>query len=280
MGVIEALRSRSEDLPVPELITTLLEQINYKEFLLKDGSEEGKERWNNVLELVNVASTIVVGPDEDPLTAFLERVSLVSDVDNLRDSENGVTLLTLHAAKGLEFPVVFIVGLEDGLLPHSRSIDEPDEMEEERRLFYVGITRAKDLLYLLHTFRRTRYGSSDISIPSRFLSEIPREYLENYSPGDSLAGGRHTRSPSRTGDEWPFASRGSRARSTSTPPQAGRSAGPIPRFYAGQRVRNPKFGVGTVVSVVEKDGDQEVRVAFAGKGIKLFLAKFAKLESV
>ncbi len=255
-------------MPVPELITALLEKVKYKDYILKDDSEESKERWNNVLELVNVASTILVGPDEDPLAAFLERVSLVSDVDNLRESENGVTLLTLHAAKGLEFPVVFIVGLEDGLLPHSRSIDEPDEMEEERRLFYVGITRAKDLLYLLHTFRRTRYGSSDLSMPSRFLSEIPKDVVENYSPGSYGRSGPGARRSSRN---WPFEPLGGSKRS---------SGGPIPRFYAGQRVRHPKFGVGTVVSVVEKNGDQEVRVAFAGKGIKLFLAKLANLEAV
>ena len=265
---IEELREESDGMPVPELITALLEKVKYKDYILKDDSEESKERWNNVLELVNVASTILVGPDEDPLTAFLERVSLVSDVDNLRESENGVTLLTLHAAKGLEFPVVFIVGLEDGLLPHSRSIDEPDEMEEERRLFYVGITRAKDLLYLLHTFRRTRYGSSDLSMPSRFLSEIPKDVVENYSPGSYGRGGPGAR---RSSKSWPFEPLGGSKRS---------SGGPIPRFYAGQRVRHPKFGVGTVVSVVEKNGDQEVRVAFAGKGIKLFLAKLANLEAV
>ncbi len=274
--MIEELRNEAEALPLPELIKSLLARIDYEKYLLKGGSEEAKERWNNVLELINVAATIVAGADEDPLTLFLERVSLVSDVDNLRDTENGVTLLTLHAAKGLEFPVVFIAGLEDGLLPHSRSIDEPDEMEEERRLFYVGITRAKDQLYLLHTFRRTRYGSSDISIPSRFLSEIPKDHIENYSPGSRFRGSRRSRT-----DDWPFETGGSVKQFRNRAAQdAERMQHRIPRYYAGQRVRHPKFGVGTVVSVVDKGEDQEIRVAFAGRGIKLFLAKFAKLEAL
>ncbi len=165
-----------EQLTVSELLDLILEQTAYREYL-DDGTSEGEERWENVMELRGAAS-------EDPdlsLSAFLEQVALVSEADNLEETPNATTLLTLHAAKGLEFPVVFLTGLEDGLLPHSRSLEDGEELAEERRLLYVGLTRAKDRVYLSHAFRRTFYGDSSVSTPSRFLDDIPLELTEGSS---------------------------------------------------------------------------------------------------
>ena len=257
VGMIQELRQAADTTPVPDLITLLLDRTGYGEYLLKDGTEEAQERLGNVMELRNVATSLYVEPGEDPLNAFLERVALVSDVDNLPEERDGVTLLTLHTSKGLEFPVVFITGLEEGLMPHSRSVDDPDELEEERRLFYVGVTRAKDRLYLLHTFRRTRYGDSDVNEKSRFLKDIPPDLIE----------GNHRRGRSR--DVGPF---------PQTRPAPPKHPTPTSVYVPGTRVEHPKYGLGTVVGVADKNGDQEVSVAFAGKGIKKFLASLAKLK--
>jgi len=148
-------------LTVAQLIDRVLEDTRYGDYL-RDGSEEGEDRWANVLELRNVAADY----ENMTLTDFLADVALVSDVDNLSTEADAPTLLTLHSAKGLEFPVVFITGLEEGILPHSRSFDDPEQMAEERRLMYVGLTRAKDRLFLTRTFIRTRYGESEPSVPS------------------------------------------------------------------------------------------------------------------
>ena len=155
---------------VGELLATIIDGTGFRDYL-QDGTDEGEERWLNVMELRNVA-----GVDKEiSLTQFLEQVSLVADVDNLEATQDAPTLLTMHAAKGLEFPVVFITGLEEGVLPHSRALDDAEELAEERRLFYVGLTRAMDRLFISHAFRRMSYGQSDMSTPSRFLGDIPDE---------------------------------------------------------------------------------------------------------
>ncbi|MBK9053112.1 MAG: UvrD-helicase domain-containing protein [Chloroflexi bacterium] len=158
-----------EQISVGELLDKMLSDVNYRGYI-DDDTDEGRDRWANVNELRNVAAA-------DPslsLTQFLEQVALVADVDNLEESTSTPTMLTLHAAKGLEFPIVFITGLEEGILPHSRSIEDGD-LDEERRLFYVGITRAKDRLYLYYAFRRSSFGESEANNPSRFLNDIPDE---------------------------------------------------------------------------------------------------------
>ena len=179
-----ALRDK---VPVGELLDTIIDQTGFRDYL-QDGTDEGEERWLNVMELRNVA-----GVDRElNLTQFLEQVSLVADVDNLEATQDAPTLLTMHAAKGLEFPVVFITGLEEGVLPHSRALDDAEELAEERRLFYVGITRAKDRLYLSHAFRRMSYGQSDLGTPSRFLGDIPDDLTTG-----STAAARREQSKSR-----------------------------------------------------------------------------------
>ncbi len=176
---------------VADLLDRVLEDSGFRDYLI-DGTDEGDDRWANVNEFRNLATLA----GETPLSEFLEEVALVSEVDNLDEDTKAVTLLTLHAAKGLEFPVVFLVGLEDGILPHSRSLQSEDheEMAEERRLFYVGVTRAKDRLYLSYAFQRMNWGRLEAQIPSRFLSEIPAELFS--------AGSSKVSSGSRRSAQW------------------------------------------------------------------------------
>jgi DNA helicase II / ATP-dependent DNA helicase PcrA len=162
-----------DKLPVGDLLDRILDDVRYKQYI-DDGTDEGADRWANVMELRGVASMA----EDAELSDFLEQISLVSEVDDLEEQQHAPTLLTLHAAKGLEFPIVFITGVEEGILPHSRSLDEPEELEEERRLFYVGLTRAEDRLYLLYSFRRTAFGQSDLAVPSRFLGDIPHDLTD------------------------------------------------------------------------------------------------------
>ncbi len=145
--------------------------------MLADGSEDGEERWANLLELRSVTTRYDDLEPEDALDRLLEETALVADQDSYEGDADAVTLITLHAAKGLEFPVVFIAGLEEGLFPHSRALDDEKELEEERRLAYVGITRAKRRLFLSHAWRRSTWGMGQASVPSRFLLEIPAELM-------------------------------------------------------------------------------------------------------
>ena len=237
---------------VTELFDRIANDINYKEYI-DDGSEEGAERWENVQEL----RRLTVEYQERTLTDFLEAVALISDQDTLSEGKNAPTLLTLHAAKGLEFGAVFIVGLDDGILPHSRSFDEPEAMEEERRLFYVGITRAKDRLYLLRALRRGGRGYSEETIPSRYLDDIPPELLS----GKARAG---------------------RASRSQTPAWLRPDAQPAPvvvtRFRAGMRVGHPSWGEGIVLDSRLQDNDETVDVVFESVGIKRLAASLANLS--
>jgi DNA helicase-2/ATP-dependent DNA helicase PcrA len=247
LALLDDLIATRQEKSVPELVDLVLERTGYTDYI-RDGTEEGEDHWSNLLELRGVAQEYAGLSPEMGLTTFLEEVALVSDVDNLDERVDAPTLLTLHSAKGLEFPVVFIVGLEEGLLPHSRSMDEPDQMEEERRLCYVGLTRAKERLYLVYTFRRTFRGLSSISEPSRFLADIPLHLIQG--PG--------------VGREAPV---------PEPRPQA-------TEFESGDRVRHPKFGEGVVISATVTEDDEEVDVAFVGHGVKKLLASFARLEKL
>ncbi|HEX8909987.1 MAG TPA: 3'-5' exonuclease, partial [Anaeromyxobacteraceae bacterium] len=177
VAVVRKLRARVGILPLPELLDAVLEETGYRA-MLADGSEEGEERWANLLELRGVTTRYDDLSPDDALDRLLEETALVADQDAYTEDADAVTLITLHAAKGLEFPVVFIAGLEEGIFPHSRSLDDERQLEEERRLAYVGMTRAKRRLFLSHASRRMTWGSGGLSIPSRFLLEIPGELME------------------------------------------------------------------------------------------------------
>ncbi len=242
-------------LTVTELFDRIVADTGYKEYI-DDGTDEGAERWENVLELRRLTQEYI----GRTLDEFLQDVALISDQDTLTDN-NVPTLLTLHAAKGLEFGVVFIVGLDDGLLPHSRSFDEPEEMEEERRLFYVGITRAKDRVYLVRSLRRGGRGYGEEMFPSRFLDDIPGEMLNGRSrSGTSIRGGY-------------------RAQPTTWSLPLPSSPAPVlqPKFKAGMRVKHPVWGEGIVLDSRIQDDDETVDAVFESVGIKRLAASLANL---
>ncbi|MDP9482864.1 MAG: UvrD-helicase domain-containing protein, partial [Chloroflexota bacterium] len=177
VAFVRAMRSQIGVLPLPELLDAVLERSGYRA-MLADGSEEGEDRWNNLLELRSVTTRYDDLSPEDALDRLLEETALVADQDSYEGEADAVTLITLHAAKGLEFPVVFIAGLEEGVFPHSRALDDERELEEERRLAYVGITRAKRQLYLTHARTRLLFGNRDWNLRSRFIDEIPVEFTD------------------------------------------------------------------------------------------------------
>ncbi|MEP7357768.1 MAG: 3'-5' exonuclease, partial [Anaerolineales bacterium] len=230
---------------------------------VNDGTEEGIERWANVLELRAVAAENT----KVSLNDFLEQVALVSDQDTLAEEGQAPTLLTLHAAKGLEFPVVFIVGLDEGLLPHQRSFDDPESMHEERRLMYVGMTRAKDRLYLLRAFRRSIYGDSGPSEASRFLDDIPEHLLKGNLSRKQAKAEAYFQKATR----WDSDS----SRPTQARPAPAAAA---TRFKSGQRVRHKMFGEGIVIASKVRGDDEEVDVAFEAVGLKRLAANVANLE--
>jgi DNA helicase-2/ATP-dependent DNA helicase PcrA len=277
-SLIEELSRARRQLNLLELLDLLLEKSGYGAYV-QDGSEEGQIRWENIMELRTVARDYAELSVETALTTFLEEVALVSDVDNLDERVDAPTLLTLHAAKGLEFRAVFITGLEEGLFPHSRSMDDPEQMAEERRLFYVGVTRAKERLYLLRTFRRTLYGESEIREPSRFLADVPTDLTsgDERHPGGrqaplDLGAGRFLR-------RSPVAPDRSRWAPASAPGRSPESPQPQPaRFHTGDEVEHEVFGKGIVIESNLTGGDEQVTVAFAGVGLKRLLASVAPME--
>jgi DNA helicase-2/ATP-dependent DNA helicase PcrA len=252
---------------VADLLDTIVRASGYRKYI-DDGSDEGRERWENVVELRNVASEYTAEVGDDPLAEFLEDVALVSDVDSLDETQrvDAPTLMTLHSAKGLEFSVVFITGFEEGVLPHARSLENPDDMEEERRLAYVGITRAKDRVFLSYAFRRTAYGSSDVNAPSRFLNDIPVSLLNG---GASPMAAAPRVSATQRATQWaaPQAQPAIRTRRE-------------PQFRAGQRVKHARFGEGIVIESNVQGEDEEVAVAFENAGIRRLLASYAKLKKL
>ncbi len=261
--VIKGLMEDSRRLDVVDLIESLLERIRYQEYL-KERTEDPDERWENVLELRNTAQEFRAMDPPDGLTSLLERLALVADVDGYDASADALTLITLHQAKGLEFPVVFMVGMEEGLLPHIRSMDSAEELEEERRLCYVGMTRSKERLYLVRSFRRGFMGGSGgPAAPSRFLNEIPRDLIT--SSRREVPAGR-----SAWGIWEP-----SVATAVDGPDPA------LPTLKSGDKVGHSTFGEGMVVSCNPSGHDFEVTVAFAdGAGVKRLLLSFANLEKL
>ena len=279
LQVLERLIDAATRMDVLALVDEVLKDTGYGDFLL-DGSEEGEERMQNVRELSTVALPFADHPPPTGLEAFLEETALVADVDGFDEAANAVSLITFHAAKGLEFPVVFLTGMEDGLSPHTRSFDNPESMEEERRLAYVAITRARERLYLLYAFRRSLFGGSMVNMPSRFLADIP-DRLKQGQVARVQAGGPVERF--RRGDVAPagptFAdSQVPVPASPSTWGSSSRIAMAEAQFVPGDRVRHAKFGEGIVVKSELRNGDEELDVAFAGVGVKKLSLSFAPLQ--
>jgi len=270
--LITRLIEQSMALDTTELIDLAVERTGYGAMLRED-KERGEERMENLQELRASAEQFSGSDERGQLTDFLENVALVSDVDGLQggdDSEidaDAITLITLHQAKGLEYDAVFLVGLEDGMLPHSRSLEDPAQLEEERRLLYVGMTRARKRLYMFRAFQRRFHGQSGSQTASRFLLEIP----------ESLVTIRDIRGHSRVADRIPDPMWTKRAASTPAPRPATRSAD---EFAPGERVKHDVFGEGVVVSSSGSGTDTQVTVAFVGEGVKRLMLSFAPIERI
>ena len=263
-GMLANWRIAAGSLTIPELFDRIVSDIGYKAYI-DDESEEGEDRWENVLELKRLAEEY----STRTLDEFLENIALVSDQDTIAEG-NVPTLLTLHAAKGLEFGVVFLVGLDDGILPHSRSFDEPEQMEEERRLFYVGITRAKDKLYLIRSIQRGGRGSQEETFPSRFLDDVPVDLLV----GKTRTGRAFRGAPSET--KWSLYTRTQPFDQTQ-----GRSvSGMESKYRAGTRIKHSTWGEGIVLDSKIQDDDEIVDVVFESVGIKRLSASLANLKII
>jgi DNA helicase-2/ATP-dependent DNA helicase PcrA len=261
--LVEEFIDRSRKLDLVDLFDLITGKVGYEPYLMS--GKDGEERWENVLELRTVASEHKHLPPPEGLTAFLEGVALVSDVDGLDETVDAATLVTLHQAKGLEFPVVFIVGVEEGILPHFKSFADTEQMEEERRLCYVGITRAKQRLYLVHAFRRNLMGSSTPSTPSRFLDDIPKRLVAS---GGLWQGEEGRVMP-------PLYSSRTRMPAPNLP------TSDFPELKPGDHVHHAQFGDGVVVNCRAVKDDKEAVVAFgSGVGVKKLLLSFARLEKL
>ena len=272
--LIDELGAESREVSVARFVDRVLERTGYRDSLLAS-DERGDERLENVGELKTAADQLVYTGESDQLGQFLENVALVSDLDNLDQRANAVNLITLHQAKGLEFPVVLIVGLEEGVLPHIRSFEDPAQMEEERRLCYVGMTRAQNRLYLLRAYRRAAMGMRSNNPASRFLSDIPAKLTANPR--------RHREQRSYVSPSTASVSAGRAPEGAALLPSYMKPAEPKQpvaiAFRAGERVRHSGFGEGVVVSCVPDGSDQVVTVAFRGNtGVKRLLHSLANLQ--
>lgn len=258
---------------VLSLIETVIKQTGYGDMLDKEAEHDpqGESRKENVGEFLSVAKDYMDSNPDGNLQDFLENVALVSDVDDFESSDSKVTLMTLHAAKGLEFPVVFLTGLDEGLFPHSRTLLDPSQVEEERRLAYVGITRAERQLYVTNATTRTMYGRISAYMPSRFLAEIPPQLMEDYHRKSAMPQSRTTAVP------------GKQRVSILTKPVASslpKKHAVTDTFAKGDKVRHKIWGIGTVLDVIGEGPNMQMKIQFPTKGVRQVVVKYAPLEKV
>ena len=309
INCIEELRAKKDELKLSELIKETLKKTGYTKALENENTIEAENRIENLDEFLTVAIEFEEESAENQLSDFLEGITLSSDIDNMEEADESVTLMTLHSAKGLEFPVVFLVGMEDGIFPGYKSISEPQELEEERRLCYVGITRAKENLYLTCSKQRTIFGSTSCNPVSRFLKEIPNELLDGY---DEMFGENNQTNSSIFGDSkysWTygsqnngniktykidtkepsvaasnantgFAFRSAESFLNSLSKKSGDSNVDLSQYQKGVRIFHKKFGEGTISNVDPEGDDLKVDIQFDKVGHKRLMAKFAKLEII
>ena len=257
--LITALRERTADLSISDLLVAVMEESGYIRELQAEDTSDARSRLENLQELVGVAKEFESQENAGSLDDFLANVALISDLDTLDPSSSFVTLMTIHASKGLESPVVFLSGLEDGVFPHTRALTDMTELEEERRLAYVGITRAMERLFLSYAMRRTLYGNTFAHPKSRFLDEMPSvEIIGSVAQMPRPAGGR-----------W---------REVAIHETAG--AGINLGLQIGDRVRHPKWGEGKVAATEGAGGDGLVTIMFPNVGEKMVMLKYAPLEKI
>ena len=292
------------NLSMNDLISHVMQESGYQAELENDKKPESKERLENLKEFIGMAKEFMEKEEQPTLENFLAQLSLVSDVDHADFADDRVTLMTLHAAKGLEFPIVFITGMEEGIFPHSRALMDDDQMEEERRACYVGITRAERKLYLTHAAKRTLYGRANANPASRFLAEIPKECLEELVPRRNAYGfasassygaqqrqGIMTFRPSAAqfGSGTHFVGKPKSAleamrelSARNAVPKSGDVIRPDTNisWHVGDKAKHGKWGVGTVVSVKGEGEEVELKIAFPNQGVKGLMQKYAPIEKV
>lgn len=274
--LIRKLRMLSEQVPLHELVEQTIELSGYREMLEAMGEAEA-DRLENVRELVSNVVAYEQTHDEPTLSGFLEEVALISDIDNYDNDADAVVLMTIHSAKGLEFPVVFIPGFEEGIFPGLQSATNPEELEEERRLAYVAITRARERLYCLHVKERLIYGHTQYNQPSRFLAEIPDEVIDRELPPTAEKSAEEKQAPTPRQRKNVISQEFFRKASLAE--GVGRASS-LDRFQAGDNVEHLTFGRGTVISVHEMGADLMYEIAFDNVGTKKLMATYAKLKRV
>ncbi|WP_339229374.1 DNA helicase PcrA [Oceanobacillus sp. FSL K6-2867] len=273
-NLIKTLNQQQDFLTATDMVQAVLERTGYEEMLLNEKSIEAQSRLENLEEFMTVTKDFEETSEDKTLISFLTDLALIADIDRVDeedpDNEEKITLMTLHAAKGLEFPVVFLIGMEENVFPHSRSIMDEEEMQEERRLAYVGITRAEKELYLTHAKMRTLYGRTNMNPISRFINEIPRELIEGMEEARNTMFGSIFSKPKDKQSPAPVKRKAERMQTT--------TGAEDKDWFPGDKANHKKWGVGTVVKV-QGDGDKmELDVAFpAPVGIKRLLAKFAPI---
>jgi DNA helicase II / ATP-dependent DNA helicase PcrA len=268
--LIRNLGNMQDYLSVTELAEEIIDKSGYREMLKLEKTIEAQSRLENIDEFLSVTQTFEKQNDDKSLVAFLTDLALVSDIDKLDEEEQeqseAIVLMTLHSAKGLEFPVVFLIGLEEGVFPHSRSLMEEDEMQEERRLMYVGVTRAEKELFITNAKMRTLFGRTSMNPESRFIAEIPSELIENLNEAKKSPS---TFNSARRLEKRPPVSR----------PIAASTGGDEISWAVGDKAEHKKWGIGTVVSVKGSGEGKELDIAFPSPvGIKRLLAKFAPIN--
>lgn len=312
ISLIEELRAKKDDLLISELIKQTLKKSGYTQALEDENTVEAENRIENLEEFLTVAMEFEEESADNGLSEFLEGITLSSDIDNMEETEETVTLMTLHSAKGLEFPVVFLVGMEEGIFPGYKSISEQKELEEERRLCYVGITRAKQYLFLTCSKQRTIFGSTSCNPVSRFVKEIPKELLDGYDEamGDNsessnlsnlfedskyswtygsknagtiksykLEKQEPVMAASKKEDNSNFVFRTAESFLNSLKKPVGQDVD-LSKYGEGVRVFHKKFGEGTISNVEPEGDDLKVDIQFDKVGHKRLMAKFAKLEII
>ena len=283
--LVEQWRKQADDLSVMELAEDVLERSGYRTALTKENTLESKSRLENLEEFLSVALEFDKQFDkqneDNSLQTFLDELALVSDIDQVGEDENHVLLMTLHAAKGLEFPCIFLIGMEEGLFPHARSMMDETEMEEERRLAYVGMTRAREALYLTNARMRTIFGQTNMNPASRFIQEIPEDLLETV--GDTADDGVSSferQTTAARGHAPSFSQRGGTFQACRTVSESRANHQVLQTdWQVGDKAKHKKWGEGTVVSLNGEGDDLELTIAFPQPtGLKRLLARFAPIE--
>ena len=296
IAIIEELSQKKGEMLISEILKEVLNKTGYTKALELENTAQAESRLENLDEFLTVAMEFEEENAENSLSEFLESITLASDIDGMEETEDSVTLMTLHSAKGLEFPVVFLIGMEEGLFPSYRSIGEQRELEEERRLCYVGITRAKEYLYLTCAKQRTIFGSTSCNKISRFIEEIPEELLDG---ADELT----KTSKFNENTEWKYGNNrmttyvitGSQTNRQTQPKYGFRTAESflkniavssevkqtetdLSKYKTGQTIYHKKFGEGIITEIATEGDDLKLDIAFEKVGHKRLMARYANLE--